>query len=80
MFILRLGSALTVDYQKILLLINQLNAEKAEVLSYFIYQRGLINSDYSLSTAAGLFNSVINLALVWGANALSRKVSEIALW
>lgn len=80
LFILRLGSALTVDYQKILLLINQLNAEKAEVLSYFIYQRGLINSDYSLSTAAGLFNSVINLALVWGANALSRKVSEIALW
>lgn len=80
LFILRLGSALTVDYQKILLLINQLNAEKAEVLSYFIYQRGLVNSDYSLSTAAGLFNSVINLALVWGANALSRKVSEIALW
>lgn len=80
LFILRLGSVMTVDYQKILLLINQLNAEKAEVLSYFIYQRGLVNADYSLSTAAGLFNSIINLALVWGANFLSRRVSEVALW
>ena len=80
MLILRLGSAITVDYEKIMLLINSLNAEKSEVLSYYIYKKGMIDTDYSLSTAAGLFNSVINLFLVIGANYISKRLSENSLW
>lgn len=80
MFILRLGSVINVNYEKVMLLINQLNAEKAEVLSYYIYRKGLGESDYSLSTAAGLFNSVINVVFVIGSNLISRKVSETSLW
>lgn len=80
MFILRLGSVLNTDYQKVLLLLNQLNAEKAEVLSYYVYEKGIGNGDYGISTAAGLFNSIINIVLVIAANAISRKVSESSLW
>ena len=80
MFILKLGSVVSVSYEKIMLLINPLNAEKAEVLSYYIYKKGLVNSEYSLSTAAGLFNGVINLLFVIGGNYISRRVSETSLW
>lgn len=80
MFILRLGSALSADYEKVLLLINQLNAEKAEVLSYYIYKRGIVESNYGISTAAGLFNAIINVIFVVSANRISRRVSETSLW
>lgn len=80
MFILRLGSVVNVNYEKVMLLINQLNAEKAEVLSYYIYKKGLAESDYSLSTAAGLFNNLINLVFVVISNYISRKISDTSLW
>ncbi len=80
MFILRVGSVINVDYEKIMLLINQLNAEKAEVLSYYVYKKGIMESDYSLSTAANLFNSIINLFFVVSCNTISRKLSDISLW
>ncbi len=80
MFILRLGSVLSVGYEKIILLTNPFNAEKSEILSYYIYKKGLESADYGLATAAGLFNSLINCFFVVAANSLSRKVSDIALW
>lgn len=80
MFILRLGSVLSVGYEKIMLLTNSLNADKSEVLSYYIYKKGIVNADYGLSTAAGLFNSVINYVFIVGANYISRKVNETSLW
>lgn len=80
LFILRLGNVLSVGYEKIILLTNPYNAQTSEVLSYYIYKKGIMGAEYGLSTAAGLFNSVINCILVVSANFISRKVSDISLW
>ena len=80
LFILRLGSVLTVGYEKIILLTNAYNASASEVLSYYIYKRGIQGGEYGLATAAGLFNSVINCIFVITANKISRKVSDTGLW
>ena len=80
MLILRLGSVLSVGYEKVMLLTNSFNASKSEILSYYTYKVGIMNGEYSLSTAAGLFNSVINFVFIFTANAISRRVSENSLW
>ena len=80
MLILRIGQLMSVGYEKIILLYNPLTYETADVLSSFVYRRGLIEGSYSYSAAAGLFNSVINCALVVIANKISRKVSDTSLW
>lgn len=80
MLILRLGSMMSVGYEKIILLYNPTTYETADVISSFVYRKGLIESDYSYSTAVGLFNSIINFVLIIIANAISRKVSETSLW
>ena len=80
MFILRMGSALTVGYEKIILLYNPATYETADVISTFVYRSGLQESQWSFSTAVGLFNSVINLIFLVVANMLSKKLTEISLW
>ena len=80
LFILRCGSIMNVGYEKIILLYNDNIMETADVISSFIYRRGLIDMDYSYSTAVGLFNSVINIVVLVTANMLCRKVSENSLW
>lgn len=80
MLILRIGQLMSVGYEKIILLYNPLTYETADVLSSFVYRRGLIEGSYSYSAAAGLFNSVINCTLVILANKISQKVSDTSLW
>lgn len=80
LFILRLGGILNVGYEKIMLLTNAYNAETSEVLSYYVYKKGIMGAEYGLSTAAGVFNSVINFVFLLGANALSRRLNETSLW
>ncbi len=80
MLILRLGNMLEVGYEKIILLYNPVTYETADVISTFVYRKGLIDFDWSFSSAVGLFNSVINLAILLFANALSRRVSRNSLW
>lgn len=80
MLILRLGSVLSVGYEKIMLLTNPFNAETSEVLSYYVYKKGIVGGEYSLATAAGLFNSVINFVFVVLMNNLSRRIGETSLW
>ena len=80
MFILRVGSIMNVGYEKIILLYNNITMEKADVISTFIYRKGLLNADYSYSTAVGLFNSVVNFGLVIAANSVSRSVQQTSLW
>ncbi len=80
MFILRVGRMMSVGYEKIILLYNSLTMETADVISSFVYRKGLLNADYSYSSAVGLFNSVINFALVAAANRLSRMVKQTSLW
>lgn len=80
MFILRMGSILTVGYEKIILLYNPLTYETADVISSFVYRRGLMESDYSFSAAVGLLNSIVNFAMVILTNTISRKLNDTGLW
>lgn len=80
LFILRTGSILSVGSEKIILLYNPAIYETADVISSYVYRQGLLNSDWSYSTAVGLFNSVVNFALVVFVNWLSRRTSEVSLW
>ena len=80
MLILKVGSMLSVGFEKIILLYNETIYETADVISSFVYRYGLQKGNYSYATAVGLFNSLFNFALLIGVNALSRKVSEVSLW
>nr|WP_240762895.1 ABC transporter permease subunit [Paenibacillus thalictri] len=80
MFILRMGNLLNVGFEKIILLYNPATYETADVISSFVYRKGLLEFGWSYSSAVGLFNSVINLVLLISANYISRKVNESSLW
>ncbi len=80
LFILRLGSVMSVGFEKIILLYSDATYRTADVISSFVYRRGLVESNYSFATAVDLFNQVINLMLVLITNRISRRVSEISLW
>lgn len=80
MFILRVGQFMSVGYDKILLLYNSSIYETADVISTFVYRKGLVESNFSFSAAVGLVNSVVNFILVVTLNKISNKVSETSLW
>ena len=80
LLILRVGSMMSVGHEKIILLYNDYTMETADVISSYVYRRGLINAEYSFSTAVGLFNSVINFVLVVLANFISNKTSGYGIW
>ncbi|CAN7662000.1 ABC transporter permease subunit [Paenibacillus sp. LjRoot153] len=80
MFILRMGNLLNVGFEKIILLYNPSTYDTADVISSFVYRKGLLEFGWSYSAAVGLFNSVINLALLITANKISKRISENSLW
>ncbi|MBM7566316.1 ABC transporter permease [Paenibacillus sacheonensis] len=80
MLILRMGNLLNVGFEKIILLYNPVTYETADVISSFVYRKGLLEFGWSYSSAVGLFNSAINLILLVSANAISRRVSKSSLW
>ena len=80
MLILTIGNLLNVNMEKILLLYRPLTYETADVISSFVYRRGIIEGDFGYSTSVGLFNSVINMLLLFISNAISRKYSETSLF
>ncbi|MBR3503510.1 MAG: sugar ABC transporter permease [Clostridia bacterium] len=80
LLILRVGSLMSVGHEKIILLYNDYTMETADVISSYVYRRGLIKGDYSFSAAVGLFNSAINFALVILANRISNKVNGYGIW
>lgn len=80
LLIMRIGGLLSVGYEKIILLYNDNIMETADVISTYVYRKGLQNMEWSFGTAVGLFNSVINVCLLIVANTISRKVSETSLW
>ncbi len=80
LFILNTGSILTVGFEKIYLMQNNTNLSVSEVISTYVYRMGLVNQNYSYSTAVGLFNSVVNCAILLLTNAIARKVSDVGLW
>lgn len=80
MLILRIGSLMNVGYEKIILLYNPATYKTADVISSFVYRKGLIERGYSYSTAVGLFNSVINCVLLFLSNQFSKKINGTSLW
>lgn len=80
MLILRLGQMMSLGYEKTILLYNANTYETADVISTYVYRKGLLDFDYSYSTAVGLFNSVINFVMLVFANKLSKKFNETSLW
>ena len=80
LYILRMGNILNVGYEKILLLYNPSTYEVADVLSTYTYRTGLENQQYSLSTAVGLFNTMVNVVFLLITNYISKKSTESGLF
>ena len=80
LLILRMGMMMSVGYEKIILMYNPLTYETADVISTYVFRRGILQADFSFSAAVGLFNSVINFALLIAANRISRRLTEHSLW
>ena len=80
LLILRMGRMLSLGFEKIILLYNPLTYDTADVISSFVYRRGIIDASFSFASAVGLFNSVINCCLIIAANKLSRRFSDTYLW
>lgn len=80
MFILRMGTVMSVGYEKIILLYNPGIYDTADVISSFVYRKGLLEANWSFSAAVGMFNSIINLVLVLVSNRISKKVTDMGLW
>lgn len=80
MFILKMGTLMNMGYEKTILLYNPATYETADIISSYIYRIGLLEQDWSYSTAIGLFNSVINLRLLLITNKIARKCGETSLW
>lgn len=81
MLIMKLGKVLSVGHEKIILLYSPATYETADIISSFVYRRGLgENMQYSFSTAVGLFQSIVNLTLILTANKLSKKFTDMGLF
>lgn len=80
MLILRMGDIASIGHEKVFLMQTPLNLETSEVISTFVYKRGIVNSNYSFSAAVGLFNNIINVTMVLLANKISKKYSESSLF
>ena len=80
MLIMSVGNIASVGYEKVYLLKNDLNIDVSQVISTYVYERGIINMNYSFSAAVGLFNNVINVIMLLVANTISKKISETSLF
>ena len=80
LLVLNFGSVMSIGFEKVYLMQNALNLDTSEIIATYVYKVGLINSDYGLSTAIGLLNSVINVILLLAANRIARRLSGNGLW
>jgi putative aldouronate transport system permease protein len=80
MLVLRIGNMLSLGFEKVFLLYNEGIYETADVISTFVYRKGLIDGSFSYSTAVGLFNSLVNLFLLVAANKISKRLTQQSLW
>lgn len=80
MLIMRMGNVMNVGYEKVMLLYNSQIYETADIISTYVYRIGILQTDFSYSTAIGLFNSVINLIILLIANRVSHSATGTGLW
>jgi putative aldouronate transport system permease protein len=80
LLIFAVGGVLNSNTEKILLMYNPTLYEKADVIGTYVYRSGLVNAQYSYTTAVGLFTNIINFILVFTTNSISRKLTDYGLW
>ena len=80
MLILAMGRIMNVSYQKILLMMTGTNQSVSDVISTYVYRRGITKADFSYATAVNLFQSLVSLLFVSVTNWISRRTSETSLW
>lgn len=80
LFILQLGNIMNVGFEKVFLMYSPAVYETADVISTYVYRKGIESSSYSFGSAVGFFNSVINFTFVYIANRISRAVTQTSLW
>ena len=80
LMILSVGNLMNCGYEKVLLMQTGGNLETSEILSTYVYTFGLLGGQYGVGTAAGLFNSVINVVLLVIANFTSKKLANQSMW
>jgi putative aldouronate transport system permease protein len=78
--ILATGNILSVGFEKVFLYYSPSIYETADVIQTYVYRMGIVNNNYSYSTAVGLFQSIINLILITVVNQIAKKTSDTALW
>lgn len=75
-FIMAVGNIMSIGFEKAYALQTDLNMASSEIISTYVYKKGLIDGDYGFSTAVGLFNTVINVILLISMNAIVKKMNE----
>ena len=78
--IMRVGNIMSQGYEKTILLYSSATYEVADIISSYVYRRGLEQQEYSFGAAVGIFNSIVNLVVLTIANSISRRISENSLW
>ena len=80
MLIMKVGSLLNTGYEQIFLMQNAMNRSVSDVFDTYIYTKGIVNGQYSLATAAGLFKSIVSMVMVVGANKIAKLFGESGLY
>ena len=80
MLIMRVGNMMNLGYEKILLMYSGATYETADVISTYVYRRGLLTADFGYGTAIGLFQTAIALVLILSTNAIGKKISDTSIW
>ena len=75
-FIMSVGNIMSVGFEKAYALQTDLNLNASEIISTYVYKKGLLDGDYGFSTAVGLFNTVINVVLLISMNAIVKKMND----
>ena len=75
-FIMSVGNIMSVGFEKAYALQTDLNLGASEIISTYVYKKGLLDGDYGFSTAVGLFNTIINVILLISMNAIVKKMND----
>ncbi|WP_244208908.1 ABC transporter permease [Paenibacillus ferrarius] len=80
MLIMNMGHMMSVGFEKVYLMQNQLNIDASETIQTYVYKAGLVQAQYSYSSAIGLFNTIINFILLISVNQIAKSLKQTSLW
>jgi len=80
MFILAIGGIMSIGYEKVFLMQTGMNTSVSEIISTYVYKTGLQSAQYSFATAVGLFNSIVNFAILVACNWVTKKSADVSIF